>query len=62
MIMDSIRWINKQLLTLNLFESDTIDIETIRCERFSTRIYLFLMVIILIALIIYTVMTVRVMS
>lgn len=59
MIMDSIRWINKQLLTLNLFESDTIDIETIRRERFSTRIYLFLMVIILIALIIYTGMTVH---
>ncbi|UJR07197.1 hypothetical protein I4U23_011485 [Adineta vaga] len=59
MVMRAIRWIGKQLATLNWFESDLNDIETVRRERLSTRVYLCLIIIICIALIIYTGLKIR---
>ncbi|UJR18558.1 hypothetical protein I4U23_005465 [Adineta vaga] len=53
-IMRIIHWIQKELVTLNVFESDSTDINTIQRERLSTRVYLSLMTIAFIALIIYT--------
>ncbi|CAF1636191.1 unnamed protein product [Adineta ricciae] len=54
MMIRVVRWIGKHLSTLNWFESDTNDFETVRRERLSTRVYICLIIILSAVLIIYT--------
>lgn len=52
----------RSLIELNLFESGSIEIERIRRERWSTRIYLVLFAMILSSLAIYTAIDDRLVS